>query len=151
MKEKLKEKENNKGSYIILGELKRNIYLNIGKRGNIFFKKGFYLYVGSAMNSLSSRIKRHLRKDKKLRWHIDYLIPYFKNVEPLIINSEEKIECIISSEIEKICEGYIKGFGSCDCKCKSHLYFLKNNPFENKKFRNILLKYHIKRLPRQNL
>lgn len=139
-------KENNKGSYIILGELKKDIHLKIGKLGNIFFKKGFYLYVGSAMNSLISRIKRHLRKNKKLRWHIDYIIPYFKNVKVLIINSKEKIECIISSEIEKICDGYIKGFGSSDCKCKSHLYFFRKNPFQNEKFINISLKYRMNRL-----
>ncbi|MEO0232182.1 MAG: DNA/RNA nuclease SfsA [candidate division WOR-3 bacterium] len=141
------EKEGkDKGSYIIYGELKRSISLKIGGLGEIFFKKGHYLYIGSSMNSLSSRIKRHLRKKKKLRWHIDYLIHYLENIKPIPIRASEFLECSISKEIEKISDGFIKNFGSSDCRCKSHLYFLKENPFKDEKFLNILLKYRIDRL-----
>jgi Uri superfamily endonuclease len=63
-----------KGSYIILIELKQDAKIRIGKIGDIFFKKGHYLYIGSALNGLELRITRHFRDDKKIHWHIDYLL-----------------------------------------------------------------------------
>ncbi|MEN3044469.1 MAG: DNA/RNA nuclease SfsA [Candidatus Hydrothermales bacterium] len=134
-----------KGSYIIYGELKEDITIRIGELGRKFFEKGYYLYVGSAMNSLSKRVKRHLKKNKNVKWHIDYLISYFENIKPIEIRSSEKIECAISKELGSIYEN-VEKFGSSDCKCKSHLYFSFKNPFEDERFIEILLKYRISRL-----
>lgn len=55
--------------------MKRKTEIKIGKKlGFIEFKKGICLYIESAMNSLKSHLKRHLSDDKKLHWHIDYLL-----------------------------------------------------------------------------
>ena len=62
------------GSYILLLDLDNNLEIPVGKLGNISFQKGHYVYVGSALNGLDARIKRHLRKHKKIHWHIDYLL-----------------------------------------------------------------------------
>lgn len=141
------EKERvDRGSYLILGKLNNCINLKVGKLGNLFFKKGFYVYVGSGMNSLTSRIKRHIKKKKTKKWHIDYLIPYLRELNSIPIRTSEYIECIISNEIEKISSGIIKNFGSTDCKCKSHLYYFRNSPLNNEKFINILLNFRISRL-----
>ena len=37
------------------------------------FEPGYYLYTGSALNELVSRISRHIRLDKPCHWHIDYI------------------------------------------------------------------------------
>ncbi len=111
-----------KGSYILLIKLNENINIDIGKLGALNFSKGFYVYVGSALNGLESRINRHLRCNKNIHWHIDYLLDsgeiknVFYNENPL------KYECIISNEFEKRLH-FIKGFGCSDCKCKSHLFY----------------------------
>ena len=63
-----------KGSYLLLIELKDKETIQIGKLGKIDFMKGFYVYIGSAINGLEQRINRHLRKEKKLHWHIDFLL-----------------------------------------------------------------------------
>ena len=47
--------------------------LAVGKLGTHPFETGYYLYFGSALNSLEGRLRRHLRSDKKLHWHIDFL------------------------------------------------------------------------------
>lgn len=54
-----------KGTYNLIICQKENINIKVGAIGNdIKFPKGYYVYTGSAMNSLTSRIKRHLRKKK---------------------------------------------------------------------------------------
>lgn len=64
-----------KGSYCLIINVEKDTKIKIGKKlGIINFKKGCYVYVGSAMNSLESRVKRHLSDNKKKHWHIDYLL-----------------------------------------------------------------------------
>ena len=63
-----------KGCYLLLMDLKENQYISIGKTGKHFFKKGYYVYVGSALNGLQQRIHRHLRTQKKMYWHIDFFL-----------------------------------------------------------------------------
>lgn len=116
-----------KGCYSLIIFLRENQKIKIGKLKKINFKKGHYVYVGSAMNSLESRVKRHLSEEKKLHWHIDYLLKN-KNTEitEVIYNiSAEKIECELSQYISKKTRG-IEGFGCSDCKCESHLYYFEN-------------------------
>jgi Uri superfamily endonuclease len=48
--------------------------LRVGALGEFDFPAGQYLYTGSARRNLEARIARHLRRDKPLRWHIDYLL-----------------------------------------------------------------------------
>ena len=56
-----------KGCYCLIIKLSNSSKIKIGKKlGEIDFTKGHYVYVGSAMNSLESRINRHLRDEKKL-------------------------------------------------------------------------------------
>ncbi len=135
-----------RGGYILCGRLLKDKTLKIGSLGKINFKKGYYLYTGSAMNSLNSRIKRHIRKDKTFRWHIDYLIPYLKDLRSVPIRSSEPLECILSWELKMISDGYIPDFGSSDCRCQGHLYWKKDNPFQDEGFIDIILKYRISRL-----
>jgi len=100
--------------------------VKIGKKlGKIEFKKGYYVYVGSAMNSLESRIKRHLSDEKKLHWHIDYFLKE-SEIEKVICNvSPKKIECELSQFLTSKAYG-IEGFGCSDCDCESHLYYFES-------------------------
>ena len=115
-----------KGCYCLIAKLDEDSQIRVGKKlGNLKFKKGYYVYVGSAMNSLESRLKRHLSTDKKLHWHIDY---FLKNGEitGIIYNvSDEKIECELSQFLADKTDG-TEGFGCSDCNCESHLYYFKN-------------------------
>ena len=77
--------------------LKKDTKIKIGKKlGVINFKKGCYVYVGSAMNSLEARVKRHLSDNKKKHWHVDYFL-LNENTEIKKVytkESNEKLECI---------------------------------------------------------
>ena len=111
-----------KGSYILLLRLRENVTINIGKLGKLDFKKGFYLYVGSALNSIEARIKRHLKRNKKIHWHIDYLLDYALITDVFLKEKSMKEECIVAQFFAKKLIS-IKGFGCSDCKCRSHLFF----------------------------
>ena len=113
-----------KGCYCLVIRLENDKRLKIGKKLKIDFKKGTYVYIGSAMNNLEYRVKRHLSKTKKLHWHIDYLLKYGKIVE-IIYNLDKKVECELALKlIEK--NEYIQDFGCSDCDCESHLIYFKN-------------------------
>lgn len=115
-----------KGSYCLIIELKKDSKIKIGKLGYINFRKGFYVYIGSAMSSLESRIKRHLSSNKKKHWHIDYLLLNTNSqINDVLFNiSDSKIECDLAQIIRENGEE-ITNFGSSDCKCSSHLIFFK--------------------------
>ncbi|MBC7081753.1 MAG: GIY-YIG nuclease family protein [Thermoplasmatales archaeon] len=115
-----------KGTYILIIEIDKDKKIRVGKRG-IYFKKGYYAYVGSAMNSIEKRLERHLRKDKKKRWHIDYLIEKGKIKKIFYKESKIKEECDIAKKLGVF--EIIPKFGSSDCKCKSHLFY--NRKAEN--------------------
>jgi Uri superfamily endonuclease len=110
-----------KGSYILVVELEKDQTIQIGKFGKIYFSSGFYAYVGSALNGLEQRINRHLRKDKKTHWHIDYLLKQGKISDIFYKKSDTKKECnFVKKFEEKLLP--ILNFGSSDCKCRSHLF-----------------------------
>lgn len=110
-----------KGSYVLLIKVSEDITVMIGSLGLIKFDKGYYTYVGSGMNNLEKRVKRHLSSDKKLHWHIDYLLmnPKTSVVKVFYNESVTKDECLVAKSIK----GFpVIGFGCGDCKCNSHLF-----------------------------
>lgn len=56
-----------KGCYCLIIYVKRKSQIKVGKKlGVIEFKKGIYVYIWSAMNSLESRLNRHKRQQKTI-------------------------------------------------------------------------------------
>lgn len=99
--------------------------ITVGHLGQFEFPAGRYLYTGSARSNLIPRVKRHLSKDKKLRWHIDYLLAE-NGADVMAVNLSEQTECECNREADGIIVA--PGFGASDCKakCGSHLkYFGK--------------------------
>ncbi len=112
--------------------------LKIGGLGKISFKKGSYIYVGSARKNLEARIRRHLRKRKRLRWHIDYLLETAKKVRAIPIRTSKDLECEIAQKLSSIADDKIDGFGAGDCSCSTHLFYFSEDPLKNENFINIL-------------
>ncbi|DAC72362.1 MAG TPA: GIY-YIG nuclease family protein [Thermoplasmata archaeon] len=110
-----------KGVYLLLMRLPKSTALTVGKLGSIHFEKGDYAYVGSALNGLDQRIQRHLRTNKKVHWHIDYLLPYTEIVSVFYKENNQREECSIAQTLENNFAS-IPGFGCSDCTCASHLF-----------------------------
>ncbi len=114
-----------KGVYCLLLKLKVPTKIKIGKLGNFNFPRGYYIYTGSAKNSLNARIARHLRKEKNKHWHIDY---FTEKAEIIGVFKTDKFEeCELNKKIFSICDCKViaKGLGSSDCKCESHLAYIQ--------------------------
>ncbi|MFQ6087599.1 MAG: DUF123 domain-containing protein [Candidatus Methanofastidiosia archaeon] len=126
-----------KGVYCLILFLCETCRLEVGKLGIIEFPKGYYCYVGSAMNSLKKRIERHLRGDKRVHWHIDYLLEVAHIEEVLKFKTSERIECFLSKKLYALSDGFIKDFGSSDCGCRTHLYYFTEYPIERVSYLNL--------------
>ena len=121
------------GVYTLLLFWAKEITVDIGKLGKQSFPSGYYSYTGSALGkgatSLKHRIVRHLRKEKRKFWHIDYLLADETVSVEAVITAEtnEKMECNLNSYLKKIKGSKIQvnGFGASDCKknCRSHLLY----------------------------
>jgi len=111
-----------KGSYILLMGLPEEQTITVGSQKTIHFPRGYYAYVGSALGGLKSRLKHHLKANKKPHWHIDYLLQKTSIADILICETEDRAECTIAQALGHHFDS-IAGFGSSDCKCHSHLFF----------------------------
>lgn len=117
------------GSYILFMELSKENVFQIGKKGYITFPAAWYVYVGSAMNGIQQRVKRHLSKSKKKHWHIDYFLENVKIHQIFVKESKMKEECVIAQQFAEIFDS-IPSFGSSDCSCESHLFFGEKRKLE---------------------
>jgi Uri superfamily endonuclease len=112
-----------KGIYVLIISISKDITINVGALHNVSLPKGLYAYVGSAQTGLEKRIERHLRRGKQKFWHIDYLLDRREaQVLKVFYKEAERLsECRTANEMAE--KGIpIKGFGSSDCRCKSHLF-----------------------------
>jgi Uri superfamily endonuclease len=116
-----------KGIYILILAVEKDICVNVGALGKVNFENGLYAYVGSARNNLEMRVKRHLSKNKKRFWHIDYLLGNGSVKVHKVLSSmaERSEECEIAKRLSR--KGFaVEGFGCSDCNCKSHLFKLRD-------------------------
>jgi sugar fermentation stimulation protein A len=140
------EKEaQDRGSYIIILFLAEDRFLDVGRAGRFFFRKGFYLYVGSAMASLTARIERHVRKRKRFHWHIDWLRSVAAVHAVLPIRSPARLECTIAEALRGHAAWSIPGFGCTDCDCDSHLFGSPDDPLRSAWFQRLLLSLRMDR------
>jgi len=140
----LKREVVDRGSYILLVKLSQKTAIKAGRLSGSVFPAGYYVYVGSAMSGLSSRLARHRRKDKKIHWHIDYLTAEASHVLPLPIRSSKREECAISKALSSTLKPFQKRFGSSDCECATHLFFSPTNPIEREDFHKLLQSFRMR-------
>lgn len=113
----------NKGSYVLVLQTQKPSRIKAGSLPEREYPPGIYFYIGRAKRYLRGRLARHLRTEKKLFWHIDYLLRKAK-IKAIWCRPGFFDECHIASEIielyGKSCSP-ILGFGASDCRCSSHL------------------------------
>ena len=117
--------EQDRGTYILLIGLSKTRRIKPGKLPETDYQRGIYLYVGRARKGLRARIGRHLRSQKKIFWHVDYLLQNAK-VEDIWVREDYFGECLTASRIKEFLTDKatpIKGFGSSDCSCPGHLFY----------------------------
>jgi Uri superfamily endonuclease len=116
----------NRGLYVLVIRLKKGQKIKVARLPETYFSSGCYLYVGRAKRGLKKRLERHLRKDKKLFWHIDY---FLRKAEVMDVwtKLDSFDECRVVSQIRKFLENSVipqNKFGASDCRCSGHLLYL---------------------------
>lgn len=99
------------------------VRLWVGGLGEFDFSAGRYVYTGSARRNLEARIARHLRREKTLRWHIDYLLGAPESAVVGVMRLDGA-ECALNRAVTGALVA--PGFGASDCRagCGSHLKYL---------------------------
>lgn len=110
-------------TYQLIIEVPRRLLVTVGRLGKFEFPAGRYVYTGSAKRNLAARVARHVRREKALRWHIDFLL-FAPGVRVVEVFTSRRGECALN----RATGGRIPvpGFGASDCRagCGSHLKFL---------------------------
>jgi Uri superfamily endonuclease len=123
----------NSGTYMLLIRLLHDSSIEIGGLGRVQFRLGYYLYTGSALRGLWARIHRHYSKQKKRRWHIDYLTchDHCEVEQVAVVFGIQRLECALNRALAEGIEEAetVRRFGSSDCKngCGGHLIRIPNS------------------------
>jgi len=115
-----------KGSYFLVMRLDGDRTIKTKAR-EFSLRKGYYVYVGSAMNSLEKRVERHFSREKRFHWHIDYLLKEAKLLRAYLIPSDVRLEEALSLEVSRHGEP-VNGFGAGDVKLTTNLYRFDEEP-----------------------
>ena len=160
------------GVYVMVMHLDHDLDLEVGSKGMMHFKAGYYMYVGSAKANLTKRIERHKRKRKKMHWHLDYFRghcemiasvpirtsgwpleswslthePYPSMPSTLDPDVDVSVECTLADAVRAIAEWNVPKFGCSDCDCTSHLFGMTENPIHNKAFMDVVEEFRMNQL-----
>jgi Uri superfamily endonuclease len=119
-----------KGIYALAISVSKDVVVKVGALRDIQFQKGFYVYVGSAQNSIEKRAARHLKKIKRKFWHIDYMLDADGVVIQKVFQKSgaRSEECKVAERLSRM-GIVIEGFGSSDCRCRGHLFKVESCEF----------------------
>jgi Uri superfamily endonuclease len=120
------------GAYALVLLCSQEGPVQIGKLGILQLRRGFYIYVGSALGpgGVRARVAHHQKLSPRPHWHIDYL----RSLTSLdrVWYSHDRVcrehqWARVISELRGASDP-MAGFGSSDCGCKTHLFFFTRRP-----------------------
>ena len=112
------------GAYILFVKLGQRLILRGTSLRSAGLVPGHYAYCGSAYGpgGLGGRLRRHLRRDKALRWHVDHLTAAGR-ISALALAPGGRECALVDGLVGR--PGVtvpLAGFGSSDCAhCPAHL------------------------------
>ncbi len=117
------------GTYALVFRVESPLSVQAGRLGTRVLMPGVYVYVGSARGpgGLAARIRRHLRQNKRLHWHVDALTTRLTPAAVLWSTDPTLRECDWVAALLSRPEAHVPwpDFGSSDCRrCPSHLIWL---------------------------
>ncbi len=109
--------------YQLLLNLRNDACIRVGALGNFCFRKGFYIYSGSARRHMDARLARHQLREKPRRWHVDYLTTH-PDCELIASRRSPSDECTLNQQTKG--DIVAPKFGASDCRngCGSHLLYV---------------------------
>jgi Uri superfamily endonuclease len=121
-----------RGTYVLVLRFSKRSEISVGSLGVLETQPGFYVYVGSALGpgGLAARVGRHCRREKLLRWHVDYLRAVAQLEDVWYATGEAHRECRWARVLRSLPGASVPlaRFGASDCRCASHLLFFTLQP-----------------------
>jgi Uri superfamily endonuclease len=120
-----------RGAYALFFLVERAVRVRVGALGLLRFGPGIWVYVGSATGAgaagLGHRLRRHFSREKKVHWHIDYLLSgKARPLGALWFEGKRSFECELAASMRDsdAFEAGPPGFGAADCRnrCGTHLF-----------------------------
>jgi Uri superfamily endonuclease len=121
------------GTYLLLLASRTPVRLSIGKLGEMTAVPGYYVYIGSAWGpgGVAARVRHHRKTAVNAHWHIDYL---------RAVTAVTDVYCVYGSRCEhewahSLMQSAgatmpLRGFGSSDCDCATHLFYFGRKPLK---------------------
>ena len=114
--------------YVVATWVPRRETIVVGALGPITLARGWHAYVGSARRGRDARVARHMRADKPLRWHADYLFTRYPATRSWLVDTPLS-ECELAARLRRSATNAADGvarFGASDCGCPGHLVSAPN-------------------------
>ena len=119
------------GTYALILRSLEASTIQVGRLGLLDVSPGWYVYVGSAFGpgGLQARVGRHQRRGGALHWHIDYLrrAASVEQVWTTLDPTPREHEWAQAFARLPGITIPLAGFGSSDCRCPAHLFYLPNS------------------------
>ena len=119
------------GTYALVLRSSSTRAIRIGRLGVLALRPGYYVYIGSAFGpgGLRARIAHHARRTPLPHWHIDYLRRHTR-IESVGYCCGERREHEFAAAIRALPGTAVpmRGFGSSDCGCETHLFWFTFMP-----------------------
>ncbi len=115
------------GAYVLIMETLHPIPVAISSLTDTVLPPGTYAYAGSARGpgDIRARVARHLRKNKKLHWHINRVTIAAEITEVRTYPGGDECRLVAELMAQPGAHHPISNFGSSDCRtCASHLVAL---------------------------
>jgi Uri superfamily endonuclease len=112
------------GAYLLLIRLAAPLPLEITSLGAAVLPAGCYVYAGSARGpgGIRARAGRHLRRGKRLHWHIDRVSEAAAACWAFAVPDGRECALVHALLARPAYQVALTGFGSSDCRrCASHL------------------------------
>jgi len=112
------------GVYALLIHCREGGEYQVGGLGSLRFEAGYYVYVGRAMRGLFARVRRHLLRPRRVRWHVDWLTSRgeFAPMTAVVGRTDDpRMEELLAEEIGG---DPVRGFGCSDSHTETHLKYL---------------------------
>jgi len=120
------------GTYALILSCASNARIQVGRLGTMQVRRGYYVYLGSALGpgGLRARIAHHQKLAARPHWHIDHLRAHTRLHSVWLSYGGIRHEHEWARAMLKVKDASIPvpGYGASDCSCPSHLYFFKRCP-----------------------
>lgn len=116
------------GTYALFLHIEEEVQMQVGALGLCTFPRGVHVYAGSAKRGLRARLARHVRREKRVHWHVDRLTTAggCRVLGAVVFTSPVLRECDIVGSLEDVEGAEVRPprFGASDHGCRGHLVWM---------------------------